>query len=313
MAVILVTHGVPAEGFQFSKEDTVIIPNSLSAFTEEELFQRIPEADAVVACGRLSGDVIRRGKKLVIIANYGAGYDGIDTRAAKEAGVFVTNIPNSVTTDTAQLAIGLMLSASRRIGELNSRLRNEKPETLFGIGKNMGHSLHGRTLGIIGAGRIGTQTALYAKALGMRVLGYRRGGAAADVFEPVSLDEIFRQSDIISLHCPLTTETRGLIDKHAISSMKDGAILINTSRGAVVDTAALMEALASGKLACAGLDVYPDEPHLPEGLEKLSNVVLTPHIGSNTYETRFEMARALSKQIKDALCGKRPENIVNGL
>ncbi|MBQ3484970.1 MAG: D-glycerate dehydrogenase [Clostridia bacterium] len=313
MATILVTHGIPADGLRALYGHEIIMPAPLAAYSMEELAQLIPAADAVVAGGKLPGDIIRLGKKLRIIANYGAGYDGVDVRAAAACGVPVTNIPDTVTHDTAELAIGLMLAVSRRIGEMNLRLRSEPSPTLFGMGRYMGRSLRGQTLGVIGYGRIGSCTAKMASALGMQVLGYSRRGADPAVCEPVSLEEMLERADVVSLHCPLTDATRGLMNAEAFSRMKPGAILINTSRGAVVDHDALLEALESGRLRGAGLDVYPNEPHIPERLLTHTNVVCTPHIGTNTVQTRDEMAAACAAQILDALAGKRPENIVNGL
>jgi len=313
MGEILITHGIPMEGFGILKEHRIYAPAELCAFTEEELKERIGTADAVVACGRLTGDVIRKGKNLRIISNYGAGYDSVDIAAARECGVYVTNIPDTVTDDTAEMAVGLMLSVSRRIGEMNLRLRREAPSSLFGMGRNMGMSLKGKTLGVIGVGRIGKRVCMLAKSFGMRVIGYARSGADPMFCEPKKLDEIFSQSDIVSLHCPLTKETESLMNREAFSKMKDGAILINTSRGRVVDHEALKEALLNGKLSGVGLDVYPDEPEVPQWLIRHPSAVLTPHYGSNTRETRFEMAKACALQILDALDGRRPENIVNGL
>jgi len=313
MATILITHGIPAEGFSLLAGHKIIMPEPLAAYSMEELMALIPQADAVVAGGKLPGDVIRQGAKLKIIANYGAGYDGVDVATAAACGVPVTNIPDTVTRDTAELAIGLMLAVSRRIGEMNLRLRREAPETLFGMGRHMGRSLRGQTLGIVGCGRIGRCTARMASALGMRVLGYSRSGADASVCEPTDLSTLLREADVVSLHCPLTPDTRGLMNAEAFSQMKPGAMLINTARGAVVDTQALLDALDSGRLSGAGLDVYPDEPHIPVALLSRDNVVCTPHTGTNTQQTRYEMAQACSRQILDVLNGKRPENIVNGL
>ena len=308
MATILITHGVPAAGFGTLKAHQVIIPAPLQAFTETELMQHIAAADAIVACGKLPGSVIRAGKKLKIIANYGAGYDSVDISAAAEMGIPVTNIPDAVTQDTAELAIGLMLAVSRRIGEMNLRLRREAPETLFGMGRYMGKSLRGQTLGVIGYGRIGRQTAMLAQALGMHVIYH-------DPAQPQSLplDEVLQQADIITLHCPANAHTRHLINAAAFTQMKRGALLINTARGAVVDYDALLDALDDGLLAGAGLDVYPDEPHIPAKILAHDHVVCTPHIGTNTEQTRYEMAQACAQQILDVLDGKRPGNIVNGL
>ena len=313
MATILITHGIPKEGFSILSEHSIIMPPPLQAFSEEELLRHAPAADAIVAGGRVSAAVIRAAGRLKIIANYGAGYDAVDVQAAREAGVPVTNIPDTVTRDTAELALGLMLSVTRRIGEMNLRMRKEAPETLFGMGRYMGQSLHGLTLGIVGCGRIGSRTAQLARAFGMKVMGYSRRDCDPDVAQPVSFDELLQKSDVVSLHCPLTEETRGLMNRDAFGKMKDSSFLINTARGAVVDTAALLEALESGKVAGAGLDVFPDEPHVPAALLLHDRVVCTPHVGTNTALTRFEMAQACCMQILDVLSGKRPQNIVNGL
>lgn len=313
MATILITHGIPTAGLERLSGHEIIIPAPLTAFTMEELMALIPKADAVIAGGKLPGDVIREGKKLRIIANYGAGYDGVDIAVAAACGVPVTNIPETVTDATAELAIGLMLAVSRRIGEMNLRLRREDSVNLFGMGRYMGNTLRGRTLGIIGCGRIGGRVAEMAKALGMRVLAYSRRPVPAYIAEYTDLPTLLAKADVISLHCPSTPETRHLLDAAAFAQMKDGALLINTARGAVVDHDALADALRSGKLAGAGLDVFPEEPRIPAELLAMDNVVCTPHVGTNTAQTRADMAAACARQILDALVGKRPENIVNGI
>ena len=313
MATILITHGIPMAGLEALSGHEIIIPASLAAYTMEELLQLIPRADAVIAGGKLPGDVIRAGKKLRIIANYGAGYDGVDIAAAAECGIPVTNIPDTVTGATAELAIGLMLSVSRRIGELNLRLRKEESAQLFGMGRYMGNTLQGRTLGIIGCGRIGKRVAGIAKALGMRVIACSRREVPEEVADNVPLPVLLAESDVVSLHCPLTEETRGLLDAAAFAAMKPGAMLINTARGGIVDHDALTAALRSGHLAGAGLDVYPEEPSIPEALLAMDNVVCTPHVGANTAQTRADMASACARQILDVFAGRRPEHIVNGL
>lgn len=313
MARIIVTHGLPAEGFDLLMEHEVVMPPPLRSFTREELRSLMIDADAVVAAGPMPAEVIGAATKLKIIANYGAGYDSVDTAAAAARGIPVTNIPEAVTDVTAELAVALMLSVARRVGEMNLRTRREEPATLFGMGRHMGTTLRGRTLGVFGCGRIGGRVARIARSLGMEVIGYSRRGADPAVAEPVGFDELIARSDVLSLHCPLTDETRGIISREVIGRMKPGAMLINTARGAVVDNDALAEAVAAGHLAGAGLDVFPEEPRIPQALIDQERVVLTPHVGSNTYEDRCEMARACSRQILDALAGRRPANIVNGL
>lgn len=315
MAKILITHGVPREGFSILSEkgNEVIMPAPLTTFSMEELARYIQDADAVVALGKLPGEIIRLGKKLQIIANYGAGYDGVDVKAAAACGVPVTNTPDAVTQDTAELALGLMLAVSRRIGEMNLRLRKEAPESLFGMGRNMGKSLKGAVLGIIGCGRIGCLTARMAKAFGMQVLGYSRRGADPAWVIPASMDEILEKADVVSLHCPLTEETRGLIGAKELAKMKEGAILINTARGPVLDEEALLDAIESGRLAGAGLDVFPDEPHINPALLSHDRIVCVPHIGTNTEQTRYLMAYTCAQQVLCALSGNRPDHIINGL
>lgn len=313
MANILISHGLPEEGFAALQGHTLIMPPPLQAFSISELTVRIADADAVIAAGALPASVIRAGKRLKVIVNYGAGYDKVDIAAAAELGIPVTNIPDTVTDVTAELAVGLMLAVARRIGEMNLRLRREAPESLFGMGLEMGVSLRGKTLGILGCGRIGGRVAELSHALGMRVIGFSRHGVKAAMVEPVHFDELLTRPDVLSLHCPLTEETRGLISREALARMKPGALLINTARGAVVDHDALADAVASGHLAGAGLDVYPDEPKIPPRLLEQERIVLTPHIGSNTREARREMARACAAQVLDVLQGKQPEHIVNGV
>lgn len=313
MATILITHGIPTAGLEALSGHEMIMPAPLAAYSMDELRALIPSADAVIAGGRLPGDLIRAGKRLKIIANYGAGYDGVDVAAASACGIPVTNIPWTVTDATAELAIGLMLAVSRRIGEMNLRLRREDSASLFGMGRFMGDTLQGRTLGIIGCGRIGTQVAQVAKVLGMRVIAHSRRPVSSEVAENCDLQTLLAISDVISLHCPSTPETRHLLNEDAFAVMKHSAIVINTARGAVIDHAALISALRSGRLAGAGLDVYPDEPNIPAALLDMDNVVCTPHIGANTAQTRADMAAACARQILDALAGKRPESIVNGI
>ncbi len=313
MARILITHGLPAEGFDLLHGHDVVLPAPLTAFTMDELAERIVDADAVVAGGPMPEQVIAAAKRLKIIANYGAGYDRVDIAAAARRGIPVTNIPDAVTDVTAELAVALMLSVARRVGEMNLRLRREAPPTLFGMGRHMGMTLRGKTLGILGCGRIGGRVAEIAKALGMHALGYSRHGVDPAVAEPVSFDALLKRSDVLSLHCPLTAETRGIISRDALLRLKPGAMVINTARGAVIDHEALAELVSSGHLAGAGVDVYPDEPNIPACLLAQERIVLTPHVGSNTLEDRLEMARACSRQILVALRGERPDNIVNGL
>lgn len=314
MATILVTHGVPLEGFSaLSAHHTLLVPAPFTAFSRDELLQMIPDVSAIVACGKIDSTLIRAAGKLQIIANYGSGYDAVDVVAAASCGIPVTNIPEITAHATAELAVGLMLAVSRRIGEMNLRVRAEAEQPLFAMGCEMGHTLQGKQLAIIGMGRIGHRVAHLAEAFGMQVRGLRRHDVPAGVPLHQAVCSLVSGADMVSLHCPLNDETQHLLNAQAIACMKHGAIVINTSRGTVIDCDALADALATGHLGGAGLDVYPNEPEIPQRLKQLRNVVLTPHVGTNTTETRFAMAQACANQILDALHGVIPKNVVNGV
>ena len=312
MAKIVVTHGVPDAYRALFKEHQVMAPERLKAFTQAELLEVTKDAEAILACGPISRDIIENAKKLLIIANYGAGYERIDVQAASEKGIYVTNTPDETAYPTAELAIGLLLAAMRRIGELNL-LAREKPSTeLFGMGKYMGMGLYGNTLGIIGMGHIGSIVARFGHLMGMRVLYYNRNRAKEEhgaVF--TDLDTLLRESDAISIHCPLTAETKGLISREKLALMKKRSVLVNTARGAIVDYDALYERLKAGDMFAAGLDVFYSEPEIPEKLCEPDNIVLTPHVGTNTMEARNAMGCAAASRILEVLGGKIPEHVVN--
>ena len=312
---VIVTHPIPRAGLKalFDRFE-VYYPENGRHFTTQELLERLPACDAALACGPFTAEMITASPKLKIISNYGAGYDRVDVSAADEAGVIVTNIPDSTAEPTAELAFALLIDCYRRISWLDRHMRADAPEKSFGMGLNMAHDLAGSTLGIVGMGRIGQALCRMARAFGMNIAYHNRhrlppekeNGAAY-----MSLDELLKVSDAVSIHCPLTEETRGLIGQRELALMKTGAVLINTSRGGTVDYIALCDALEEGKLRGAGLDVFPDEPHVPERLLRLDNVTLTPHVGTNTYEARDAMAAACAERIIDVLDGRRPPNMVN--
>lgn len=308
---VLITHAIPTDGLEALFDACRVYYPSGYMFSDEEMLRLLPECDAVLAGGALTREMILAAKKLKIISNYGAGYDRVDVDAADEAGVMVTNIPDSTTESTAELAFGLMLCVRRRITELDGMLRNMPGGEVFGMGKHMGHNLASSTLGIIGMGRIGSRVGQMARAFGMKVIYHNRRKVEGMEDSWRTLPELLKESDIISLHCPLTDETRLLLNKDAFSQMKQGAVIINTARGGVVDTDALIDTLKSGHLGGAGIDVYPDEPNVPDALKQMPNAVLTPHIGTNTYEARRGMARAAAERILMVKEGKIPPNIVN--
>ncbi|HEX6639875.1 MAG TPA: D-glycerate dehydrogenase [Thermoanaerobaculia bacterium] len=256
---------------------------------------------------RIDGDVMDRLTGLRAIANYGVGYDNIDVDAARRRGVVVSNTPDVLTGATSELTWALILAAARRLGE-GERLVRSGRWTGWTPTQLRGMSLDGRTLGVIGAGRIGAAVARRAGAFGMRVVYADRQPNAElerDVHARlVTLDELLAMADVVTIHVALTPRTRGLIDADALAHMKPGSILVNTSRGPVVDEAALIDALRRGHLRAAGLDVYELEPHVPEALRALDNVVLLPHLGSATDEARQAMWDVAWKNLQLGLRGQ---------
>jgi glyoxylate reductase len=244
--------------------------------------------------------VDRVGPSLRIVANYGVGLDNVDLAAAGERGIVVTNTPDVLTRATAEHTLALLLALVRRIAEGDRLVRRREPWQLRPTFM-LGRGLAGRTLGIVGPGRIGREVARLAEALGMRTLSARRGER---------LDDVLR-ADVVSLHCPLTVETRHLIREQTLALMRRDAVLINTSRGAVVDEEALVRALRDESIAGAALDVFEDEPNVHPGLLELENVVLTPHLGSATHEARESMGLLCVEALRAVLLeGRRPSNAV---
>ena len=266
--------------------------------TEDDMATLLAEADAAIVL--LSDPITRRvmesNPNLRIVSNFAVGYNNIDLDAARQLGVTVTNTPGVLTEATADLTMALILAVTRRLVEGDADIRAtgrcEWEPLAF-----LGASLQGKRLGIIGMGRIGTAVATRARAFGMDILGTRRGD---------SLDELLATSDIVSLHAPLSQETHHLIDAGALAKMKRGAYLINTARGPLVDEEALCDALESGPLRGAGLDVYEHEPQVNPRLLRMNNVVLLPHIGSATEETRNAMARIAATNVLLFLGGAEP-------
>ena len=253
---------------------------------------------------RIDAAVISGGERVKLIANYGVGFEHIDIAAAKAKGIEVSNTPGVLTDATADIALALILMAARRAGEGEREVRAGK-WTGWRPTHLLGSSLKGKTLGLAGFGRIGIATARRAHhGFGMQIAYYGRREALPDVVRELDaqffpeLTGLLAASDFVSLHIPGGAETANLIDAEALAAMKPGSYLINTARGGVIDHAALAQALRSGHLAGAGLDVYPAEPKVPEELLGLENVVLLPHLGSATRETRVAMGeRALANVV----------------
>ena len=262
-----------------------------------ELARAMGEFDVICpsVCDRIDADVVAAGDRVRLIANFGVGIDHIDVAAARARGIAVTNTPGVLTDATADIAMTLLLMSARRAGEGERELRAGRWDGWRPI-HMLGASLKGKTLGLVGFGRIGIATARRARhGFSMNVAYYARRETEAAVAKELEatyypdLAGLLAASDFVSLHVPGGAETEGLVDAGAIASMKPGAHLINTARGSVVDHSALAAALRSGRLGGAGLDVYPAEPEVPAELLDIENVVLLPHLGSATVETRTAM------------------------
>ena len=238
--------------------------------------------EAVVAVGPGELDLL---PDLRLVANYGVGYDRVDVRTCRQRGVSVTNTPGVLDAAVADLTLALILACRRHLIESDRFVREGRWQRGWARPELLGRDLAGSTLGLVGMGRIGAEVARRAEAFGMRIVHHRRS-------DGLPLDELLRTADVVSLHVPLTSETRGLISRERLALLQDSATLVNTARGAIVDEDALVEELASGRIS-AGLDVFADEPRVPERLLDLPNVVLAPHIASATVETRAAMTRVL--------------------
>lgn len=281
-----------------------------------ELHHFVRGADAVVTwfCDRIDDAVFEAaGPQLKIASNYAVGFENIDLHAAKRRGVIITNTPDAVTEGTADMAWALLLAAARRLIPADRFARSGAwvPHGILGPAEFMGASLAGRSLFIVGAGRIGRATALRSLGWGMRILYHARTPKPDFEFAPlnarrVELDEGLREADVVSVHTPLTPETRHLIDARRLALMKPGSIFINTSRGPVVDEAALASSLKAGVIAAAGLDVFEREPIIHSELIGLENVVFAPHIGSATTDSRKMMVDLTAANIRAVLSGKPP-------
>lgn len=314
---VFVTYEIPDSGLRMLREKFELDVYTGEEFlTKEEMIERARKADAMVAHLRdpIDAEFIQSLEKMKIIADYAVGYNNIDVQVATERGIYVTHTPGVLTEATADIAFALILAVARRIVESDKFVRDGKfvgwkPKLM------LGYDLYGKTLGIIGMGRIGQAVARRALGFGMNIVYHNRNRLPQEVESEfkakyLSVDELISTSDFISLHTPLTKETFHMIDAEKIARMKPNAIVVNTARGPVIDEQALYEALKERRIAGTGFDVYENEPKLTPGLEKLDNVVLLPHIGSATYETREKMSQIVALNIIEALEGRIPPNLV---
>lgn len=307
--VVLATRALPEPSLSTLEPDFEVRVLSTRP-GEAELAAEVPGADALITLVHdpVTEAVLRAGTRLKIVAQYGVGLDNIDRAAAAARGIVVTNTPNVLTDATADMTLALLLALARRIVEGDRLVRSGEfsgwgPELL------LGSDLKGKTFGVLGPGRIGRAVARRARAFGMTVIAC--GRSPRDEDDPddpprVSFDELLRRSDVVSIHLPLNDETRHLFNAATFAKMKPGSWLLNTSRGAIVDEAALARALTKGPLAGAGLDVYEKEPRVTPSLLRSDQVVLMPHAGSATHETRREMARMVVEDVRRVLSGEKP-------
>ena len=288
------------------------------AIPRELLLEKVADVEGLLPLltERIDAEVMDAAEGLKVISNYAVGYNNIDVAAATERGIYVTNTPGILTDTTADCAFALLMAVARRIPEADRHVKAGGWVHAWGPRMFVGTDVHGKTLGIIGLGRIGGAIARRAKGFNMNVIYYdeeRKRELEKELGVRYSpLKELLTESDYVSLHIPLTSSTRHMIGKRELTMMKETAFLINTSRGPVVDEDALYRALRDGVIAGAGLDVFEREPLSPESpLKGLDNAVITPHIASASVETRTKMATTAAFNLVSVLQGKEPPNLVN--
>ncbi|MGB9780490.1 glyoxylate reductase [Caldanaerobacter sp.] len=317
MFKVFITRAIPEEGLELLRKycEVEVSPYD-RMLTKEELLEKIKDKDAVITqlTDKVDKEFFEAARNVKIVANYAVGFDNIDLEEATKRGVYITNTPDVLTNATAELAWALLFAAARRVVEADKFMRAGKFQgwapMLF-----LGKGVTGKTLGVIGAGRIGQAFAKMAKGFEMKILYNAR--TPKPEFEKetgakyVDLDTLLKESDFISIHVPLTPETRHLIGERELKLMKNSAILINTGRGPVVDEKALVKALKEKWIYAAGLDVYEREPEFEKELAELDNVVMLPHIGSATEEARRDMSVLVAQNIIDVIEGRVPRTLVN--
>ena len=318
MAKIVVTGKIPEVALEkLKKSHEVISWGEETPISRDEMLKRVSGANIIVSLltEKIDEEVLTSaGNDLKAVCNVAVGYNNIDVAACKSKNVLVTNTPGVLTDATADIAMALILMTTRRLSEGERVIRNQDPWA-WGMFYMLGSSIQNQTLGIVGMGQIGIATALRAKSFGMKIIYTRRNRLDEKIEKElsaqyVSLDDLLQQSDIVSLHCPYSTETHHLISDAQLSKMKKTSYLINTARGPIVNEEALANALINKTIAGAGLDVYENEPKVNEKLLKLDNVVLLPHLGSATVETRTAMATTAANNAIEILSGNKPLNPV---
>lgn len=299
---ILFTTKLPLIGFENFGNDHIILPEK-AIFSEKQLLQRLTDCDVLVPTFDypIPKFFFDNAPRLKLIANAGVGFNNIDLEEANRRKIPVTNTPLPVIEPTAEHAMALMLAVARRIPELDRKIRFHE-EITFGVMNNLGKGLNGKTLGIIGMGRIGKALAKRANAFGMKIVYHNRHPLDKEIERQyratyVSLNDLLQISDFISLNTPFNADSYHLINEGSLNLMKNDCVLVNTSRGAVIDERALIAALDNGKLYGVGLDVFEHEPQIPEALCKIDRVVLSPHVGTGTIDCRKAMVQNVANNI----------------
>lgn len=315
---VLITHKLADEAVEVARRACDVHFTSLDPSPDAATLRRaVVGMDGIISVvtDMIDAVFLEAGADLKVVANVAAGYDNVDVPAATRRGVVVTNTPGVVTESTADLTWGLLFSIARRIPEADRYVRADqwKEWQLMAL---LGHDVHGRTLGIIGMGRIGQAVARRASGFGMTILYHNRHRLPESVESElgavwVELETLLQSADFVSVHTPLSPETRHLIGEKELRMMKPTAYLLNTSRGPVVDETAVIRALREQWIAGAGLDVFEQEPEVPQALKDLENVVLLPHIGSASVASRTRMAVMAAQSAVAVLQGERPQHVVN--
>ena len=312
MLKVFITRSIPQPAVDYLIEAgyQVSVYRKETAISKSELIKNIKNSDAVISLltEKFDKEVLDQMKNCKVIANYAVGFNNIDVEYAKKKNIIVTNTPDVLTDSTADLAIALMLACARRIVEaekflMQKKYKGWKPQLLLGM------ELKNKTLGILGAGRIGAAVAVRAKSFGMKIIYSNKSNnkslEAETSAKKVSTEKLLSVSDIVSIHLPLNSETFHLLNKDKLSLMKKDSILINTARGEIIDEKELIKLLKKKSIRCAGLDVFDNEPNLNEEFYKLKNVVILPHIGSATEEARTNMALLAARNVAAVLSGKK--------
>ena len=316
---VYVTRRIPEAGLRILQRFCeVVYRDEVPPPSREELLEAVKDVDALYCTlnEKIDKELLDRAEKLRVVGTMSVGVDHIDVEYATSKGIYVVHTPGVLTETVADHAWALLLAAARRVAEADDMIRRGEWTIPWAPTMLLGHDVYGKVLGIIGLGRIGYAVARRARGFDMKILYYdivRRPEAEKELgAEYTTLDDLLRRSDFVTIHVPLTPETRKLIGERELKLMKKTAILVNTARGPIVDQKALTKALSEGWIAAAGLDVFEKEPIDPnDPLLRLRNVVLTPHIGSASHDTRNKMAEMAAEGIVKVLKGEKPENLYN--